>query len=196
MASPSEARTKPFVGPEPFGEHDQSVFFGREHESDDLYSLILAYREVLLFAQSGAGKTSLISAGLLPRLKAVQKFEILPPARIGGTLPAGLDAEGIVNVFTFNMLRSLRPEADPETLVKLSVSDFLEFSPRNTNSDQARADDMIDRMLPNPEQTVDLADLAPVPPPDAAPPRRIILIIDQFEEIFDQFPERRAHRRE
>ena len=36
--------------------HERALFFGRERERAELRDLILTYRVVLLYAQSGAGK--------------------------------------------------------------------------------------------------------------------------------------------
>ncbi|HLK91079.1 MAG TPA: tetratricopeptide repeat protein [Polyangia bacterium] len=64
------ARGGPFPGPVPFplGGRDKYPFCGREREAADLADLVLSYRTVVLHAPSGAGKTSLLNAGLLPRL--------------------------------------------------------------------------------------------------------------------------------
>lgn len=59
-----------FPGPNPFSEKQGDLFFGRAREMDELRSLLQAYRTVLLHAQSGAGKTSLVRAGLFPKLAA------------------------------------------------------------------------------------------------------------------------------
>ena len=57
----------PFVGPRPFrlGE----PLFGRDREIPKLLDLLIAERIVLMFSPSGAGKTSLIQAGLIPALR-------------------------------------------------------------------------------------------------------------------------------
>jgi HEAT repeat protein/energy-coupling factor transporter ATP-binding protein EcfA2 len=47
---------------------DAPIFFGREAEIQKLSSLIYAHRLVLLYGASGAGKTSLLLAGVVPRL--------------------------------------------------------------------------------------------------------------------------------
>ena len=60
-------RPNPYVGPRPFGERDQNNFFGRDDEARQLTGLIIAHRAVLLYAQSGAGKTSLLRAKVIPR---------------------------------------------------------------------------------------------------------------------------------
>src|SRR5262245_32138328 len=71
-----------YVGPRPFEPQDRDIFFGRDGETLDLVSLVVAYRVVLLYAASGAGKTSLLNAGLVPALQHEEGFEVLPPARI------------------------------------------------------------------------------------------------------------------
>lgn len=47
---------------------DARLFFGRERETEVLLSDILVARLVVLFAETGTGKTSLINAGVRPRL--------------------------------------------------------------------------------------------------------------------------------
>jgi hypothetical protein len=48
---------------------DTAIFFGRGRETQQLTSLIHAHRLVLLYGASGVGKTSLLLAGVLPRLE-------------------------------------------------------------------------------------------------------------------------------
>ena len=62
------AEQNPYVGPRPFTEEEDRFFFGRAEEVEILTSLAVARRASLLFAQSGAGKSSLLRAGLTPRL--------------------------------------------------------------------------------------------------------------------------------
>ena len=47
---------------------DSAIFFARGEESHRLASLVAVYRGVMLYGDSGAGKSSLINAGLLPRV--------------------------------------------------------------------------------------------------------------------------------
>ncbi|MFY9796419.1 MAG: hypothetical protein WAK17_00515 [Candidatus Nitrosopolaris sp.] len=57
---------EPYVGPRSFGRDivDQRRFFGRDEEGDEIVSLISAHKLVLVYAQSGAGKTSIFNAHL------------------------------------------------------------------------------------------------------------------------------------
>ena len=57
---------EPFPGIEPYSYSDRCVFFGREIDARNLVRLVVMYRGVLLYSESGSGKTSLINAGLIP----------------------------------------------------------------------------------------------------------------------------------
>jgi len=74
----------PYVGPRPFQREEEDLFFGRLGESRTLISMILASRVVLLYALSGAGKTSLLNAAVVPSLEREEFFEVMPPARVRG----------------------------------------------------------------------------------------------------------------
>lgn len=65
----------PFCGLKHFSDREAALFFGREHEITRLYEQISRHRLLLLYGASGAGKSSLLHAGLLPRLEG--KFQCL-----------------------------------------------------------------------------------------------------------------------
>jgi len=52
-----------------FEEKDRDIFFGRRREIETLLADIVTMRLVVLFARSGTGKSSLINAGVRPRLR-------------------------------------------------------------------------------------------------------------------------------
>jgi WD40 repeat protein/tetratricopeptide (TPR) repeat protein len=56
----------PYPGIEPYTYADRDVFFSREAESRRLSRLVVLYRGVLLYSDSGNGKSSLINAGVIP----------------------------------------------------------------------------------------------------------------------------------
>ena len=58
----------PFVGLNFFTQENAAMFFGRDHERTVLISNLRAARLTLLYAQSGAGKSSLLRAGVASRL--------------------------------------------------------------------------------------------------------------------------------
>src|SRR6185369_7655268 len=58
----------PYPGIKEFRFVDQQIFAARDEEIWDLVSKVTLYRGVLLFGESGTGKSSLVNAGLLPRM--------------------------------------------------------------------------------------------------------------------------------
>jgi WD40 repeat protein len=73
-------RSNPYVGPRALGPGEP--IYGRERELLDLRDLLIAERIVLLYSPSGAGKTSLIQAGLIPEMER-EEFAVLPLMRVG-----------------------------------------------------------------------------------------------------------------
>jgi hypothetical protein len=65
---PNPRPEKPYKFLNPYGLHDASIFYGRDRETRILLSDVVVNRLVVLFAPSGTGKTSLINAGVRPRL--------------------------------------------------------------------------------------------------------------------------------
>ena len=57
----------PYRGIQPFRFIDQQIFAARDEEIWELWSNMTLYRAILLFGDSGTGKSSLINAGLLPK---------------------------------------------------------------------------------------------------------------------------------
>ncbi|MGW6409070.1 nSTAND1 domain-containing NTPase [Streptomyces vinaceus] len=66
----SRAQGSPYVGLAAFRTEDADLFFGRERLVEDLLAGLARQRVVALVGASGAGKSSLLHAGLLPRLGA------------------------------------------------------------------------------------------------------------------------------
>jgi hypothetical protein len=96
----SEQRPEAYVGPRPFTAADRSLFFGRDLEAADLLALVKFHRVVLLYAQSGAGKSSLINTKIVPGL-AASGYAPLPVVRVRGIPANDLSAGG--NAFVSNI---------------------------------------------------------------------------------------------
>ncbi len=97
----------PYVGPRPIGQGE--LLFGRDREIRDLIDLLVAKRIMLLHSPSGAGKSSLINAGLFPALKK-EGFYLLDPMRVNKELSARPDVDrpsDPPNRYVFSALRSL-----------------------------------------------------------------------------------------
>jgi hypothetical protein len=65
-----EPPTQPYRGIAPFRFLDQPIFFGRIAESRRLLRLVTMFRGVLLYGDSGAGKSSLLNARFVPEALA------------------------------------------------------------------------------------------------------------------------------
>lgn len=158
----------PYVGPRTFQSTESHLFHGRDRESRDLLSLVLSDPLVLFYAQSGAGKSSLVNTRLIPRLEA-KNFEVLRVGRVGGESQAGMEVE---NIFVFNLLGSLiQQDMNVYTQARIRLDQFLAGLGKNEDGyfyDEISLNLMQDEFLPR---------------------QRRALIIDQFEEIFSMHPE-------
>lgn len=67
----------PWPGLASFREADRELFFGRERETEELFRFVLRERLTILFGLSGLGKTSLLQAGLFPRLRDENVLPVL-----------------------------------------------------------------------------------------------------------------------
>jgi Novel STAND NTPase 1 len=110
----------PYVGPRAFRAGE--AFFGRDREQRDLANLLIAERVVLLHAPSGAGKTSLIQAGLIPRLKK-RHFHPTPAARVKTPPDDGVQVH---NRYIYSVaLDLLDSDRDPKELAGLRFADII-----------------------------------------------------------------------
>jgi hypothetical protein len=114
---------EPFPGPRPFIETEAGIFFGRDAEINDLSDLICTYPFVLLYSQSGAGKSSLIQAGLIPSLRKKGSF-IFPTARVGSSES---DSSVPQSVFVHRVMQSLSGKMTPrDTNISDAVQHHIE----------------------------------------------------------------------
>jgi hypothetical protein len=131
-----EGNPRPYVGPRPFKRDDAGIFFGREREIGELEACIVAHGEVLFYAQSGAGKTSLINARLIPDLENAH-FDVMAGARVKPTA-APPDSSKVANIYVFNALTSLSPSVDLGAIMGLTLREFLEKRPARIDDDGSR----------------------------------------------------------
>lgn len=67
----------PYVGLRAFQAEDADNFFGREQLTDELFARVSTGRFIAVFGASGSGKSSLLRAGLLPRVKRADRWPFL-----------------------------------------------------------------------------------------------------------------------
>jgi hypothetical protein len=175
-----EPPANPYVGPRTFSQEQRHLFFGRDREGRDLLARVLSERLVLFYAQSGAGKSSLINTRLIPGLRDMG-YAVLPMGRVGGELPA--DVEAVDNVYLFNLMLSMaQTETALDRFGGLTLSRFLAG-------------------LSTEDGYHYTYDEAALPPSGAAgdetpPIQPYVLIIDQFEELITSHPGRWTERAE
>lgn len=126
----------PYPGMAPFQAGDARFFYGREPEIDDMLQRLRHQRFLVVIGDSGSGKSSLINAGLLPRLAESSFF------------PSG-----------YWCVAALRPGSQPLQALAQALG-------ADPNLDFNRSLDSL---------------LAAHPPA-----RRLLLVVDQFEELFTQ----------
>ena len=88
----------PFPGLRPFSEEESDLFFGRESEIDEVILKLLTNRYITITGASGTGKSSLVTAGIIPKILKSEPEES-PSLRIisfkPGTDPFGNLANAI-----------------------------------------------------------------------------------------------------
>ncbi len=71
-----EQYVSPFKLLDPYTIEDKDIFFGRDQEVDALYKMVFQTNLILVYGQSGTGKTSIIKCGLANRFKKTDWFDL------------------------------------------------------------------------------------------------------------------------
>ncbi len=129
--------TNPYVGPRSFERSEK--LYGRDRELRQLTDRLIAERIVLLHSPSGAGKTSLVQAGLIPQL-GEENFFVHSVIRVNQEGPADLVKitetlrdPNKFNRYTFSTLLSLEERYPAEErmenahLARMTLDDYLNF---------------------------------------------------------------------
>ncbi len=166
MSEISSITENPYVGPRTFTRVEGDRFFGRELEARQLLSRVISERLVLFYAQSGAGKSSLINTRLIPQLQEAD-FDVLPVGRVSGELPDGVSE--VDNIFVFNLILSLdQGNNDANQFNQMTLAQFLNGLTTADGEHYTYSEAVSD------SQAIDDEEYEDIPH---------ILIIDQFEEI-------------
>jgi hypothetical protein len=128
-ASESE-KLNPFPGPQPYARGQSDLFFGRSDSVAQLTSLLLSSHIVLLHAPSGSGKSSLLNAGLYPRLEQLDVPVVasvrFARERRAESIPAPADTvtDPSDNPFTERVIQALLDTDHAQSDVK-TISDAI-----------------------------------------------------------------------
>ena len=106
-----------YKGPKYYEETDKDIFFGRDKETQELYYLVENSDFCVCYAESGEGKSSLINAGLSPRLR---ENDFLPVRIIlsDDKFNADLSIEDFYNLALEAIKLSVKKENDKEDETK------------------------------------------------------------------------------
>jgi hypothetical protein len=170
----------PYRGIEPFRFIDQLLFAARDDETWELLSKVTLYRAMLLYGESGAGKSSLINAGLLP--EALNDNYISNRLRVQPFVDREIRVERVIK------------QDGPSPTYLRSTFRPINTPNKDSASDSASFELSLDTFLQQ------LSDVQSRPEPRAREPEdfgdgliyestacRPLLIFDQFEEFITLF---------
>jgi WD40 repeat protein len=161
------ASDSPYIGLTFYTQQDAAMFFGRESEQTVLISNLRASRLTLLYAQSGAGKSSLLRAGVASRLAelAQRSFSQRGTAR---NIPV-----------VFSSWRD-DPTVDLIGEIQKAISPFVRAVPR-----PASPPDQLDAAIEAASEATDATLLdAAIKAASEDTDATLLVILDQFEEYF------------
>ena len=152
------SRPNPYVGPRPYRQGE--TIYGRERETSELLDILIAERIVLFYSPSGAGKSSLLNAAILPKM-AEQGFQVFPVMRANMEPPTNIELGSDFNRYVYSCLQSIEeglPEDQRFSMEELSKLKFKQYLAKYRERAKAQNPDL-----------------------DSGAP--ILLILDQAEEV-------------
>lgn len=176
MTSATGPKDNPYVGPSAFTLSDRLRFFGRLKVSREVEDLLLTERIILLHSSSGAGKSSLIQASLVPRL-ADEGFDIKPILRVNAEA-----ADRRINRYVRSVIECLEKGRQAKNRFSELVADVA-----SRVSSAMTLSQYLDQIAQPPEILAESA--APIPRPE-------LLVFDQFEEVLTVDPSAYEERAE
>ncbi|MBL8133856.1 MAG: SUMF1/EgtB/PvdO family nonheme iron enzyme [Anaerolineae bacterium] len=167
----------PFPGLRAFSEADAPIFFGRGAETSELVKRVEASRFTAVVAASGSGKSSLVAAGLIPRLKA----------------NAIVSGETGSKDWRFVRLTPGQAESPFLGLYAALRAAFPEYRVPPEDAPR-RKKAFVETLMSDPAGFVDMCGelLHEAKAPAWA---EVLFFVDQFEELFTLIPDERADQR-
>ena len=128
MADRPLDREHPWPGLMSFSERAQEFFHGRDAETGELLRLVKRSPLTVLFGQSGLGKTSLVQAGLFPRLRQQDFLPVYIRLDLANhTLPLVEQVKSAVAEAIAEQRIQARPPAADETLWEYFHREDIDF---------------------------------------------------------------------
>ena len=167
--------TQPYPGLRPFREGEQPIFFGRDNQIDEILSRLRESHVAAVVGGSGSGKSSLIKAGVIPELRARGLADRGDFWLIADFTPKDQALDNLAKAIAPLIERGERGEKEhwesirQGILERNSIGGFLEASRGAVVLEQGQ-------------------------PPQARSIANLLVICDQFEEIFRNWQDPDARR--
>jgi WD40 repeat protein/cytoskeletal protein RodZ len=154
---------RPYPGLRTFEPHEADIFFGRESHTDRLLGILQRERFLAVIGPSGSGKSSLVRAGLLPALAM-------------GSLGTGSDWRvAVLRPGHQPMLRLAQALLAPQVL---GAALLPEDQPQTAEDELRRGPLGLVHLVKRAQQRSAAA------APETTPTFNLLVLVDQFEEIF------------
>jgi hypothetical protein len=180
----------PYPGLRSFSPQEASVFFGRDRSVNEIRDRLANMHVAVVLGGSGSGKSSLVRAGLIPRLNSTKGIkgrsgnwyaaEFRPRLRPMDELAEAL-GELVAEQFPNQAPDPEGKPGEPDrqaTLIRLKAS----FSGKLENR-EIRAASLCDALFDFVSKELDQRDLTATKGLRSGRPN-LLLVVDQFEEIF------------
>ncbi|NEQ80746.1 MAG: hypothetical protein F6K26_10970 [Moorea sp. SIO2I5] len=156
----------PYLGLSHFSPNDAEFFFGREAFVEELVKAAQTRNFIPVLGSSGSGKSSVVLAGLVPKLEKAGNWQFTHFRPSNGNDPFYALAEALVPLY-MSELDSTDEMTQARKLAKFFRGDEGELSLAEVSS-------KIQRKHPN---------------------HKVLLIADQFEELYTQYSDSELHHR-
>jgi hypothetical protein len=168
-----------YPGATPFSRRQANIFYGRDKDIDKLLTLIQVEKKVLLYSKSGLGKTSLLEAGVLPKLpKNYSKISI----RLFAYKPEAETPPEAKNAALKSEKAALKSETPLERVVNALKTVVNDLDTRNdTIIDQIVGNNQNDKTLWYYFKKIQIIENQQE---GEAREKIFTLVFDQFEELF------------
>jgi WD40 repeat protein len=162
----------PFVGLRPFESEEDMLFFGRREQTIELLQQLSVSRFLAVVGSSGSGKSSLIRAGLIPKLKAGFLVDHRRSHLLGKTIRSTPETEDQRDQWR---IVTLRPGESPLHNLALAVQ---------TARDPEASDDDVTRLVSAIRAEGAPAIIQRISPLILRRDVNLLILVDQFEEVF------------
>jgi len=146
----------PYPGLRAFEDHEARIFFGRDRHINEILERLATSHFVPVLGPSGCGKSSLIKAGVIPALRAGRFYNAGTRWRIAKMQPGTSPIWNLAEALYKSTLQDDEDEYDPSIIQK--ISSLLIADPDGLEEFQKQY--------------------------DFAEDENILLLVDQFEEVF------------